>query len=208
MLTGRLMAYVSTALEENEFFDLMTLMRRIFANKTLMDFNLIIEKSYIPVRDETLSQVAFERKIMRGNYRKVIMAFESLESEISLDEIRTSTYKLRDGLGYTFMEAFWILLAWDAFGEESTVPVRFFQEMVLGDALERERVEKKGEPSFAMVGLPPGTPREDINKEGVRKVDILQILLNRIEMRALSVKANHIYGKMSKAEAADAAVLN
>jgi hypothetical protein len=59
-----------------------------------------------------------------------------------------------------------------------------------------------------MVGLPPGTPREDINKEGVRKVDILQILLNRIEMRALSVKANHIYGKMSKAEAADAAVLN
>lgn len=208
MLTGRLFAYVSTALEENEYFDFMTLMKRIFANKTLMDFNLVIEKSYIPVRDETLSQAAFERKIVRGNYRKIIMAFDSLESKISLDELRNSTYQIREGLGYTFMEAFWIMLAWDAFGEDAVVPIRFFQEMLLGDALDREREGKKGEPSFAMVGLPPGTPRERINDEDVRKVDILQLLLSRIEIRALSVKANYTYGKMSKGEAADAALLN
>lgn len=206
MLTGRLYGYITMASEENEYFDFMTVFKRVLTNKVLMDFNLIVVKSYIPVRDETLSQEAFNRKIMRGTYRKVIQAFEDLPTSVSLTELKNSSYALRDKPYYTYMEAFWIMLAWDAFGNDHPVPVEFLQQQVLGLTLDLQLKDRSllKVPSFALLGRTK--PFEEGEKQPTG-INMVELMLAKMERRILAVKAKSIFGKMSKQEAADDTLL-
>lgn len=206
MLTGRLYGYITMALEENEYFDFMTVFKRVLTNKVLMDFNLIVVKSYIPVRDETLSQEAFNRKIMRGTYRKVIQAFEDLPTSVTLAELKNSSYVLRDKPYYTYMEAFWITLAWDAFGDDHPVPAEFLQQQVFGQSLELQLKDKSllKVPSFALLGRTAPVEEHEQEPSGI---NMIELMLAKMERRMLAVKAKSIFGKLPKQEAADEILL-
>lgn len=197
MLVGRLSTYINTTLEEEVHFDLMTLMRRVFANKTLMNYHLIMERGYDVVdRQDYKDREDFERKIMKGVLAKVAKAFKSLDNKVTVDDMRQSTYVLRDVPAYTFMEAFWILLLKVGYGGAEQVPMEYYRDQLLGPVREQlAKVEVK-HPVFMMVASEEPLPKV-LQNELPPLEDLVATILQDTEQKLLSVKEKAINGPMS-----------
>jgi hypothetical protein len=199
VLTARLSNYFTDALEENEYFDFMTLMRRIFADKTLMNFKLIIEQAHDLATPENLDSGLFQRKVMRSVLPRVSKALSDLPTSITVDDMRTSSYVVRENAHYTFMEAYWILIAWLAFGEDPIVPVDLIIDALVIQNREaiRRGIYKAKDASFILIGTKKGykSPTEEIDqkkwKPSIGSLDIMQLLLQRMDQKLLAIKEHH-----------------
>jgi|SRR6185312_3562116 len=198
VLTARLGNYFTDALEENEHFDFMTLLRRVLADKTLMNFKLIIEQAHDLATSENLESGLFQRRAMRLVLPRVSKAFAELPKEITVDDMRRSNYVLRESSHYTFMEAYWILIAWVAFGEDNIVPVDMIANALLVNFREaiNKGITKPKDPFFIMIGSDKRT-KLPTNKSGYDQktrrlpkgaIDVMQLLLQRMDQKLLAIR--------------------
>lgn len=210
ILTGRFAAYITRALEESEHFDFMTLMRRVLTDKTLMNFKLIVEEAHDVAEDEEKSSEFFNTS--RKLIPKISKVFDKLSVQVSVEDMRQSSYVLRTEPRYTYMEMYWIYIAWYAFGEDGEVPVGFIKDVVIDQGrqtLKENDGQYVNEPLFAMM-----MPK---SKKGISKknksvpdngIDVVQLMLQRMDHKLLAVKEKSVMGKLTTAEAAEATVLH
>ena len=211
ILTGRFAAYITRALEESEYFDFMTLMRRVLTDRTLMNFNLMIEQAHDLAESETMDE-EFHSKVVRKILPRISKVFDKLSVQISVEDMRKSSYVLRPEPRYTYMEMYWIYIAWYAFGEDGEVPVNFIRDVVIIQG--RETIKENdgqyvNEALFAMM-MPKEKKRITKKNRSVpdNGIDVVQLMLQRMDQKLLAVKEKSVMGKLTTAEAAEATVLH
>lgn len=211
IMTGRFATYIQRALEESEYFDFMTLFRRVLENKTLMNFKLMIEEAHDLAHNEELD-ADFHDKVMRKTLPKISKVMEKLSIQITVEDMRTSSYVLHEKPQYTYMEMYWLFLAWRAFGEDGEVPAGFIYDAVILNGRETLRAshdEFANEPLFAMM-LPKDKKRLSKRNKFLPQngVDVVQFMLQRMDQKLLAVKEKSVMGKLSTAEAAEVLILH
>jgi hypothetical protein len=202
MLAGRLASYINAALEDEVHFDLMTLMRRVFANKTLMNYKLIMEQAFDAVDGkEVMDRDEFDAKIMRKSFPRVVKAFQSLPTAVTVDDMRTSSYRINDVPAYSFMQGFWVFLLKVAYGGAEDLGTEFFYEALFETGRQHAISAGVDRESFMLIASDDPLPLY-VTELKDDQVDMIEMLLQDTEQKLLSVKNKSINGSMDTLDAA------
>lgn len=186
ILFGRIGEYYMRALEEAEYFDFMTLFRRVLADKTLMNFKAMIEKGndVFESPEVTLKEMS---DIIGKMSPKINKAFEKLSNVITVEDMRSSTYVLHENGKYSFMDVWWTFIVWVSLGDDGLIPIESFVLMVKDY---RQAVKEEG--------LDPHEPSHDItfSTEGdpETKFDLFQLMYQRLDRKLLAIKEKSFNG--------------
>jgi hypothetical protein len=180
MLMGRLRDWFGEALEKSEYFDFMTLLRRILNHPELMDFDFIIangEDKAVELSDH--EDIVTAASYMGMKAARIAASFATISNTTTLDEIRSSNYVLHpDDNRYSFMEFYWIYLTWLCFGDEDTVEAKN-----LAGAIKtyREQLDDEHGPNDCLVRFLGMNDLDDDVNHPEQVADLMQVLLMKID---------------------------
>jgi hypothetical protein len=175
MLMHALESYVEEIRDKSEYFDFMTLFKRVVTHPLLTNFDFIIKQHHdvLEATEDVDKWHGHADTLMA--IAKVVSAMKEMGEPTTLDDLRQSTYTLRDIPEYTYMEFYWIYIAWIAFGDETLVPVPH-----LAHVLRQMRENIKEDPNFdsqTLVAKIVGTPTHGVQEQ----VDVLKHMLQRMD---------------------------
>lgn len=116
-VSGRFGDYVTSVVDNNVYFDFMTLFRRVVTNKVLMDPALLIG-TYKAIETTTdLDREKYEQ-IVKKPLAKIDKVFAKLDKHVTVYQMRLSNFDVADMREqyYSPMLYFWIMAAAIAFG--------------------------------------------------------------------------------------------
>lgn len=117
IVSTRFGEYVSSVVDNNVYFDFMTLFRRVITNKVLMDPTLLIGPYKAIEAESALTRERFDQ-IVKKPLARVDKVFAKLDKHITVYQMRLSTFEVADirDQYYSPMLYFWIFAAAIAFG--------------------------------------------------------------------------------------------
>ncbi len=132
-LMPMLREYVEESINSSMHFDFMTLFRRIVTHPDLTDFTfMIVENDDVSETDSTnpayIRQA--QEKFMTVSVPKLISIFKELPTTVTVEDLKTSTYDLHPESNYSFMEYYWIYIAWWCFGVEDFVDMEALHKLL------------------------------------------------------------------------------
>ncbi|MDR3392231.1 MAG: hypothetical protein P4L77_10915 [Sulfuriferula sp.] len=187
ILLGRIGEFYMRALEEAEYFDFMTLFRRLLADKTLMNFKLMIEKGNDVFESPDVSLKEMSDTIGKMS-PKINKAFEKISNVVSVEDMRNSNYILRESGEYSFMEVWWTFLVWVSLGDDGVIPIESFvlmvkdfrQAITAGEFGPLDAIHKA---TFHLSG-----------ESAEVKRDLFQLMYQRLDQKLLAIKEKSFNG--------------
>lgn len=182
-LMAKLEECVSEIKEQSEYFDFMTVFKRVLAHPVLSDFNFMIKETHDSL--EATEDVDKWRLQAQGivGVMKIERAFKEIVGPTVLDDLRNTSYDLREPHTrnvpeYTFMEFYWIYIAWNAFGDDTLLPTPMIGQ-ILANTREQIKQDKDFTPETPVARI-VGTPSAD-NEFPAGQVDVLRHMLQRMD---------------------------
>lgn len=194
MLAAVVGEYFMEVLSEAEHFDLMTLMRRIYASKGLMDFSNLVENGLITIsKEEDINLATSHLMHLTSEVRN---HFQALEKTISVEDMKKSRYRLRKSNTYSFMEIFWAYYAWQAWGSDE-----LYSGML--DIINKILSAYMNQQTPEMNVLKPVLKLTLTSGESDPGYDLLQEIFMQLDVKLTTIKERVINGSVSMAEASN-----
>lgn len=173
-LTTRFGDYITDVVDNNVYFDFMTLFRRVVSNKTLMNPDVIFAPYKAVMEASDLTREEYE-KIVNKSLIKVNKVFARLDKPVTPYQMRLSSFTIADQgeMLYSPMLYFWIFVAANAFGG----PIG---DSIMQQILEKTFIEKYGTPEWGEKLATRVTAKE-------QALDLLEMTLVKVDERLTSI---------------------